>query len=68
MIRSANTTVAGIGAILAAIGGALQLVFDGDPGTNPEWALVVAAITAGVGLIWSRSESQHQADRASGQS
>jgi dipeptide/tripeptide permease len=49
-----NTTVAGIGAILVAVGGVLVAWFDGDPTTAPDFASAIAAIVAGVGLIKAR--------------
>ena len=50
-MRNAKTTLAGIGAILVAVGGAMKALFDGDPTTNVDIAAIVAAITAGIGLI-----------------
>jgi len=49
-----NTTVAGIGAILVAVGGVLVAWFDGDPTTAPDFASAIAVIVAGVGLIKAR--------------
>jgi hypothetical protein len=46
-----KTTLAGVGAILIAIGGALKSVFDGDPTTNLDIAATIAAVTIGFGLI-----------------
>ena len=46
-----KTTLAGVGAILIAVGGALKATFDGDPSTNLDIAATIAAITIGVGLI-----------------
>ena len=46
-----KTTLAGVGAILIAVGGALKSVFDGDPTTNLDIAATIAAVTVGVGLI-----------------
>ena len=46
-----KTTLAGVGAILIAVGGALKSIFDGDPSTNLDIAATIAAITIGVGLI-----------------
>ena len=46
-----KTTLAGVGAILIAVGGALKSVFDGDASTNLDIAATIAAITIGVGLI-----------------
>jgi hypothetical protein len=46
-----KTSLAGVGAICVAIGGALVAIFDGNAATNVDIPLVLAAITAGVGLI-----------------
>jgi hypothetical protein len=53
-IPSWRTTVAGIGAMLVAIGGALSATFDNDPATVADWTAVVAACIAGFGLIFAR--------------
>lgn len=50
-MKNTKTTIAGIGAILVAVGGALKALFDGDPSTNVDLAATIAAVTAGVGLI-----------------
>lgn len=49
-----KTTLAGVGAILIAVGGALKSVFDGDPSTNLDIAATIAAVTAGIGLIMAK--------------
>jgi hypothetical protein len=61
-MKSWQTTVAGIAAILTAIGAALGPLLDGDPLTNPEWGVTVAAVMAGVGLIFARTDAQHTKD------
>lgn len=61
-MKSWKTTVAGIGGILAAVGGALALLFDGKPDTNPDWTAVIAAVTAGVGLILARDNDKSSED------
>ena len=53
-MKSWKTTVSGIGAILAAVGGALSAMFDGNALTNPDWTAVIAAVVAGIGLIAAR--------------
>lgn len=58
MINNRNTTVAGIGAILVAVGGVLTAMFDGDASTIPDWTSAVAAIIAGVGLIVARDAKE----------
>ena len=50
-MKNTKTTLAGVGAILVAVGGALKSVFDGDPSTNLDIAATIAAVTIGVGLI-----------------
>ncbi len=50
-MKNTKTTLAGIGAILVAVGGCLKALFDGDPSTNVDLAATIAAVTAGVGLI-----------------
>lgn len=53
-MRNRNTTMAGIGSILVALGALLTALFDGDPSTAPDYATAVAAIVAGVGLIFAK--------------
>lgn len=50
-MNNKNTTIAGIGAILVAVGGVLVAWFDGDATTAPDFATAIAAVVAGVGLI-----------------
>ena len=53
-MKNTKTTLAGIGAILVAIGGALKALFDGDPSTNIDLSSTIAAVTAGFGLIMAK--------------
>ena len=53
-----KTTLAGVGAILVAVGGALKSLFDGDPTTNIDIASTIAAVTAGIGLIWAKDAKE----------
>ena len=53
-MQNRNTTIAGVGAILVAVGSILTAMFDGDPNTLPDYAAAVAAVIAGVGLIVAR--------------
>ena len=46
-----KTTLAGVGAIMVAVGGALKSLFDGDPSTNLDLTTTIAAVTVGFGLI-----------------
>ena len=62
-MKNTNTTLAGIGAILVAVGGALKAVFDGDPSTNLDIAATIAAVTAGIGLIWAKDAKEVEAPK-----
>lgn len=56
MLKNKNwkTSGAGIAAILVAVGAALTAMTDGNDLTNPDWAAVLAAAIAGIGLIFAR--------------
>jgi uncharacterized membrane protein YhiD involved in acid resistance len=56
-MKSWKTTVTGVCTILVAVGGALQAMFDGNTATNPDWTAVIAAVTAGLGLITARDNN-----------
>lgn len=60
--KSWKTTGAGITAIVAAVAGAANLMFDSNPATNPDWTAVVAAVTAGLGLIFARDNDKSSED------
>ena len=53
-MKSWKTTVMGVCAILVAVAGAVKMLVDNDPSTNPDWTAVCAAVAAGVGLIAAR--------------
>ena len=53
-MKNTKTTLAGVGAILVAVGGALKALFDGDPATNLDITTTIAAVTAGLGLIMAK--------------
>jgi len=53
-MKNTKTTLAGVGAILVAVGGALKALFDNDPSTNLDLTTTIAAVTAGIGLIWAK--------------
>lgn len=57
MTGSWKTTAAGIGAVLVAVGSALNATFDADPATVADWGAVVAAVIAGVGLLFARDNN-----------
>lgn len=49
-----KTTLAGIGAILVAVGCALKALFDNDPNTNIDLSQLLIAVTAGIGLVMAK--------------
>ena len=62
-MKNTKTTLAGVGAILVAVGGALKAIFDGDPATNVDIASTIAAMTAGIGLIWAKDAKEAEAPK-----
>jgi hypothetical protein len=56
--KSWKTTGAGVAAILVAGGAALTALTDADPATHPDWAALIAAIIAGVGLIFAKDSAK----------
>ena len=57
-MKNTKTTLAGVGAILIAIGGALKATFDGDPTTSVDPTATIAAISAGIGLIMAKDATE----------
>lgn len=57
MKTSWKTSVAGLGAILVAVGVAITAMTDNDPTTTPDWGIVFAATLAGVGLFFARDNN-----------
>lgn len=53
-MKNTKTTLAGIGAILVAIGGCMKALFDGDPTTSVDLTATIAAVSAGIGLIMAK--------------
>lgn len=60
--KSWKTTAAGVSAVIAALAGAATLLFDGKPETNPDWTALIAAVTAGVGLVMARDNDKSSED------
>jgi len=52
--KSWRTTGAGIAAIMVAGGAALTALTDTDPATKPDFPALLAALIAGIGLIFAR--------------
>jgi hypothetical protein len=57
-MKNTKTTLAGIGAILVAVGGALKAIFDGDPSTSVDPTATIAAISAGIGLVMAKDATE----------
>jgi hypothetical protein len=53
-----ETTLTGLGAMLLALGSALQAQFDQDPATIPDWGLVLSLSLAGLGLLRARDNNK----------
>ena len=53
-MSSFKTTLWGICTILAALAGAGMALLDGNPSTGVDIPTVIAAVTAGIGLILAR--------------
>jgi hypothetical protein len=58
-MNNRNTTMAGIGAIIVAIGSVLTAMFDGDPATVADFGSAVAAVIAGIGLILAKDAANN---------
>lgn len=56
-MKSWKTTVAGVAAILTAVGAALTAIFDNDPNTVFDVATTSAAVMVGIGLILARDNN-----------
>lgn len=61
-MKSWKTTVTGVCAILIAVAGAVKLLVDGDPASNPDYTAVLAAVAAGIGLITARDNNKSSED------
>jgi divalent metal cation (Fe/Co/Zn/Cd) transporter len=59
-MKNWRTTLLGLFSIASVIMSAVQLMIDGDPKTNPDWNLVFAQCSAGVGLILAREQREHE--------
>ena len=59
-----KTTVAGLGAIVVALGVAMQAHFDGNPETIVQWEILITAVFAGVGLLYARDGDKSSAQLA----
>ena len=60
-MKNAKTTTLGIATIVTAIGSAVVALLDGDPATTFDIAAVIAAVTAGLGLIMAKDAEKKAA-------
>ena len=57
-MKNWKTTLAGVGAVLVAVGTALSSAFDGNPATSFDLTTTVTALVAGVGLILAKDAKE----------
>ena len=57
MTKSWKTTFTGVATALIAILSAVKFLVDNDPATVPDWTSTIAAVTAGLGLIFARDNN-----------
>ena len=49
-----KTTTGGVLGAVAIIAGAAQAILDNDPATNPNWEMVIGALSICAGLLFAR--------------
>ena len=57
IMKSWKTTVLGAGGLLAIIVTAVSAMFDGDPATNPQWGMLIAAAGPAIASLFARDHS-----------
>lgn len=53
-----KTTVFGVLAALEVVAMEVKLLFDADPGTNPNWNAVVAIVLTATGLVMAKDNDK----------
>lgn len=61
-MTSWKTTTGGITAIVAAIAGAINLMVDNDPATNPDWSVVMPIIIGAFAILFARDNDKTSED------
>lgn len=56
MKASWRTTLFGTGGLVAVLAATASALLDGNPATNPDWTLVVAAASTAIGLLFARDD------------
>ena len=54
--KSPKTTAGAIAILVALVAGVAQLLLDGDPATNPDWALVVPVALTSLAFLAAKDE------------
>ncbi len=57
-----KTTVAGIALAVSQLANAVNMLFDGNPDTNPDWNAVILAVIAAIGLFAARDSDKSSED------
>ena len=57
-MKSWKTSTLGVVAIVVAIGGAINLLADGNPATMPDWNAVAGQVAVGLGLMFSQDHKK----------
>jgi len=65
-MKNPKTTIIAICAAVAAIAGAVTAITDGDPATNPDWAILAAVIATAIGLLFARDADKTSAQSGAG--
>jgi len=56
-MKSWKTTATGIIAVITAVCAAVSAIIDGNPATNPDWTVTIAAVSSGLGLLAARDNN-----------
>jgi anti-sigma-K factor RskA len=57
-----KTTTAGLVTAIAAVANAISLLLDNNSATNPDWTATIAAVSAGLGLLFARDNKVRSED------
>lgn len=57
MKKSWKTSLFGSGGIVVVVAGVLSALCDGDPATNPDWNLTIAALMPSIAALFARDNN-----------